>query len=184
MHHSVSAVKEDYRKQLRHLFFTAPTAQKVWKFFAGFAGMRFGLNPHSIIRVWWNKVESQRLQQIYKVIPVLICWKLWKRRNNRRYGGDTSINIMIHNIQTNIHYLIRTLYPRTKISNIVWDEVIKDLAEFKPKLYHLVVTWKPPPVGHQKCNADGTSRGNPGPSTFSFCIRDNRWDLCMLKLGF
>ncbi|XP_070046794.1 uncharacterized protein [Nicotiana tomentosiformis] len=38
------------------------------------------------------------------------------------------------------------------------------------------VTWKIPHVGWYKCNIDGASRGNPGPSSFGFCIRDSVGD--------
>ncbi|KAH0669630.1 hypothetical protein KY289_024123 [Solanum tuberosum] len=32
-------------------------------------------------------------------------------------------------------------------------------------------------MGWVKCNTDGTSRGNPGESSYSFCIRNNEGDL-------
>lgn len=28
-------------------------------------------------------------------------------------------------------------------------------------------------MGHQKCNTDGISKGNPGHSSYGFCIRDH-----------
>lgn len=35
-----------------------------------------------------------------------------------------------------------------------------------------VVKWHPPPQGWIKCNTDVTSKGNPGKSSYGFCIRD------------
>ncbi|KAH0685725.1 hypothetical protein KY290_017253 [Solanum tuberosum] len=34
--------------------------------------------------------------------------------------------------------------------------------------------WKFPNEGVYKCNSDGASKGNPGPSACAFCIRNNR----------
>lgn len=88
---------------------------------------------------------------------------------------------MIHNIQANVHYLIRILYLRMKMIEFALEEVLKVLGEYKPPIYHLIVTWAPPPLGHQKCNTNGTSRGNPGPSSYGLCIRDHRGDLCYVE---
>lgn len=52
--------------------------------------------------------------------------------------------------------------------HLAWDDMIKVLGEFKPQIYHLVVKWALPSMGQQKCNTDGTSRGNPGPSSYGF----------------
>lgn len=55
---------------------------------------------------------------------------------------------------------------------------MKILTEYKSKLYHFIVRWDLPSVGQQKCNTDGTNRGNPGPSIYAFCIRDHNGNLC------
>lgn len=80
-----------------------------------------GVNHQSMIKEWWSRGDSQRLQQVYNGIPALICWELWKRRNNGRHGGGIAHSAMIHNILANIHYLIRTLYPNMKIMHLAWD---------------------------------------------------------------
>lgn len=76
------------QENMKHLFFTAPAAKRVWNYFAKLAGIRVeGANSQSMIKEWWRRGESQRLQQVYNRIPSLICWELWQRRNNRRHGG-------------------------------------------------------------------------------------------------
>lgn len=104
---------------MKHVFFTVPVAKVVRRFFANLAGIIVErAYRQSIIKEWWSKGGSHRLQQVYNVIPPLVCWEFWKRRTNRKHGGNTSINTMIHNIQANVHYLIRTLYPKMKIMNL------------------------------------------------------------------
>lgn len=38
-------------------------------------------------------------------------------------------------------------------------------------------------MGQQKCNIYGTSRGNPGPSSYGFCVKDHNGNLCYVQAG-
>ncbi|WMV54330.1 hypothetical protein MTR67_047715 [Solanum verrucosum] len=51
------------------------------------------------------------------------------------------------------------------------------VKSYRPKLYHYAVTWKKTQLGWVECNTDGASKGNPGESTYSFCVRNNEGDL-------
>ncbi|XP_060183256.1 uncharacterized protein LOC132613237 [Lycium barbarum] len=53
----------------------------------------------------------------------------------------------------------------------------KQLSTYRPRIYYAKVLWRMPPSGRLKCNTDGASRGNPGKSSYGFCIRDNKGDL-------
>lgn len=44
------------------------------------------------------------------------------------------------------------------------------------------ITWSKPSVGWLKCNTDGASRGNPGPSSVAFCIRISEENLIYAKM--
>ncbi|PHT47875.1 hypothetical protein CQW23_12083 [Capsicum baccatum] len=37
--------------------------------------------------------------------------------------------------------------------------------------------------GGMKCNTDGASKGNPGPSLYGFCLRDHRADIICAHAG-
>lgn len=39
------------------------------------------------------------------------------------------------------------------------------------------VNWNKPSLGYLKCNCDGASKGNPGESSYAFCIRKHNGDL-------
>ncbi|MCE0481981.1 hypothetical protein HAX54_040259 [Datura stramonium] len=44
-----------------------------------------------------------------------------------------------------------------------------------------VVRWQKPPINWFKCNTDGYSKGNPGPSSAVFYIRDHQGNLVAAK---
>lgn len=46
-----------------------------------------------------------------------------------------------------------------------------------------MVRWEFPPLGYHKYNIDGAYKGNPGPSSYGFCIRNHKRDLCYTQAG-
>lgn len=95
-----------------------------------------------------------------------------------------SIQAMIQQVQVNIHYLIRTLFPRIGVLELSWGEVLNTLGNYKPKLFHLIVKWELTSVGHQKCNTDGTNKETLGPSSYNFFASEiTNGDLCYAQAG-
>ncbi|XP_060202650.1 uncharacterized protein LOC132631067 [Lycium barbarum] len=43
-----------------------------------------------------------------------------------------------------------------------------------PHIQCITVQWWNPRQGRFKCNSDGGSKGNPGPSSLAFCVRNSR----------
>lgn len=65
--------------------------------------------------------------------------------------------------------------------------MIKILSEYKPRIYHYLVYWKPPERGTIKCNTDSVSKGNPGMSAYGIYFRNWEGDLIyaqVAQLGF
>lgn len=58
-----------------------------------------------------------------------------------------------------------------------WNDIFDMLHNQRPTLFYCVVKWKPPDPGWIKCNTDGACRGNPGLSSYGFCIRNSAGDL-------
>nr|XP_009627002.1 uncharacterized protein LOC104117634 [Nicotiana tomentosiformis] len=52
---------------------------------------------------------------------------------------------------------------------------------YKPYVGTKTVTWQLPYEVWFKYNTDGASRGNPGPSSYGFCLRDHAGDLVFAK---
>ncbi|KAH0661971.1 hypothetical protein KY284_026902 [Solanum tuberosum] len=62
-----------------------------------------------------------------------------------------------------------------------WPQMVALLDVFRPGFVSKWVKWHPPPSGWLKCNTDGASRGNPGPSTAAFCIRNHEGEQVIAK---
>ncbi|KAH0698731.1 hypothetical protein KY284_012946 [Solanum tuberosum] len=159
---------------MTHLFLTASIAQKLWKQFASCAGIKIeGLHIQQLIIKWWEHKSSNKLEQVIKEVPTILMWELWKkRRNARRHGNEYSNNWMIHQCQMTIHQIIRAKFPWIKEVPYKWEGMVALLHTYKPTLYYHVVNWKPPELGWIKCNTDEVSKGNPGQSSYGFCIRN------------
>lgn len=119
----------------------------------------------------------QKLKKIFTSVPSIITWHLWKRRNSLRNGRTVSFNSLVLKVNTDIWRLVKILYPRLQQIPISWPGIVDYIENYRPKLYYLVVSWKPPEQEYFKCNTDGASRGNPGRSSYGFCIRNHRGDL-------
>ncbi|XP_060170637.1 uncharacterized protein LOC132601572 [Lycium barbarum] len=68
-------------------------------------------------------------------------------------------------------------YPWLKNIPFLWPELVVFLEGYKPILISKIVYWRLPYERWYKCNTDGTSKGNPGPSSYGFCVRDWHGDL-------
>ncbi|PHT39381.1 Geraniol 8-hydroxylase [Capsicum baccatum] len=53
-----------------------------------------------------------------------------------------------------------------------WPNLVKFLEEYTSAIVTKIVLWRMPETGYYKCNTDGVSKGNPGPSSSGFCVRD------------
>ncbi|KAH0650587.1 hypothetical protein KY284_030499 [Solanum tuberosum] len=58
-----------------------------------------------------------------------------------------------------------------------WPQVLDRLQSYKPTLHYQMVSWRKPSEGWVTCNTDGASKGNPGVSSYGYCIRDMNGDL-------
>ncbi|XP_060210297.1 uncharacterized protein LOC132637182 [Lycium barbarum] len=58
-----------------------------------------------------------------------------------------------------------------------WSVIVESLQRYSPKVRVTRVTWRTPDIGWIKVSTDGASRGNPGRSSWAFCVRDERGDV-------
>ncbi|KAH0706250.1 hypothetical protein KY285_010756 [Solanum tuberosum] len=65
-----------------------------------------------------------------------------------------------------LRQMVKSKFQWIKKIRWSWQELILSLTTYKPKLYFLSVTWKPPEAHQVKCNTDGACRGNPGQTSY------------------
>ncbi|KAH0636108.1 hypothetical protein KY290_036536 [Solanum tuberosum] len=168
---------------MSHLFLTSPIAQKLRGFFAICAGIHVeGEQLQQTINRWWFEPAPTKLRYVYKAIPHLLMWELWKRRNNRRHGKEVSYECMSQQVLVAVHRFVKGKYPWITLPN-EWNGIIHLLKNYKPKIHWKAVRWELPEQGWIKCNADGACRGNPGESAYAFCIRNSSGDLIEAEAG-
>lgn len=79
-----------------HLFLIASSVVKLWKQFANFAGIRCEeVQLQQLCHTWWNFERLCKLQKMMKIVPVVVTWQLWKRRNALKHGNKYSLNMMV-----------------------------------------------------------------------------------------
>lgn len=55
--------------------------------------------------------------------------------------------------------------------------ILRDFALLKPIIRVTTLLWELPKEGWVKYKIDGASRGNPGSSSYAFCLRDDQRDV-------
>ncbi|KAH0649910.1 hypothetical protein KY284_029822 [Solanum tuberosum] len=112
-----------------------------------------------------------------KAIPAIIMWELWKRRNSKRHDNEVSFNKMLRQCQMTVYQMIKIKYPWIRNIPFQWSGMFDLLQEYRPTLYYRIAHWTRPEEGWIKCNTDGASKGNPGMSSYGFCLRDKNGDV-------
>lgn len=124
-------------------------------------------------------------------------WAIWWDRNKRIFHRtSSSIQAITIHLERSISELVNASHNKLKHNLVVtsWDSSI--LQEWKKihvpfgwcfqktsnKVHdRALVKWIPPSKGVSKINFDGSSRGNPGNSGASVCIRDHQGLLLAIK---
>ncbi|XP_070041101.1 uncharacterized protein [Nicotiana tomentosiformis] len=143
-------------------------ARYVWNYYGAPAGIRLdGKQLVQVINEWWSKPINTSLKTVYQVMPSLIVWHMWKKRNSGKHGKIMSINRLIIQITTSIQMLLKVRIFKGVTSN--WLDLHEKLSQHMPKLRYTKVLWELHPVGWIKYITDGASYG--------FCIRDGIGDI-------
>ncbi|KAH0678618.1 hypothetical protein KY284_019703 [Solanum tuberosum] len=166
------------QETLTHVFLRSDIANRTWSYFSSFAGINIeGLSLRESIMKWWGVQSKAAIKSYYRALPTFIIWELWRRRNKKKHEGRSlSLPRIIHNVARNMHMLIKVRRPHMNVSGS-WAEMLNELEENRTMLKTIMVKWEYPPKGWVKYNTDGASRGNPGLSSYDFCLRNDRGDI-------
>ncbi|WMV51732.1 hypothetical protein MTR67_045117 [Solanum verrucosum] len=170
--------EEGCEETMNHLFLTAPVACKLWQHFVSSTGIKYAGNQlFPALNNVWKGVEGMKARHIIRSIPVIIIWELWIRRNQMKHVKQVSYYAVKDRCERMIHCLIKNHYPNWKDVPTRWLQSFDRIQQHKKQLFFKIVKWKLPGAGMLKCNTDGACRGNPGISSYAFCIRNDQGNL-------
>ncbi|KAH0665292.1 hypothetical protein KY290_027558 [Solanum tuberosum] len=115
------------------------------------------------MKKWWEAQGNSRQKLIFQAIPNIVLWF---------FGRGEVQFFMVECILMKFGY---TDVPKA------WPHMIALLDGYKPTLQYEVVRWSRLPISWWKCNTDGASRGNSGPSSASICVRNSDGNLVGAK---
>lgn len=87
---------------------------------------------------WWMQKSDNVVQKILlDIIPIIICWNLWKDICSAKYGAKKSSMIKVNfSINSDINLLLGLTYP-----NIQWSINLTDLYSTEEMLqYHTFIS--------------------------------------------
>ena len=77
------------QETINHIFCTGEFARQVWGFFEvpiGGFGAAFMIR-HKVINWWLKSGRTSYIRFLFRILPALICWNLWKTRNKFVFEG-------------------------------------------------------------------------------------------------
>ncbi|WMV49196.1 hypothetical protein MTR67_042581, partial [Solanum verrucosum] len=170
------------QETLSHVFLKSDFANRTWSYFCSFAGLNItGLQLREVIMLWWGASIKPDQKSFYRAMPSFIIWELWKRRNKKKHEGkNISLPRVIHNVTRNMFMLAKVRRPSMK-SGGCWAEILKAMEDYRPRVKVIQVKWEYPQTGWIKYNTNGASKGNPGVSSYAFCLRNERGDIMYVE---
>lgn len=107
-----------HQETMEHLFIHAPIAQKLWGYFANIAILKVeGIYLHQMITQWWEVREPTKIRVIYRMVPTVLLWEIWKRKNSKRHNKDVKIMQLINQCENTINEYNKCLYPWIQCPN-------------------------------------------------------------------
>ncbi|KAG6488356.1 hypothetical protein ZIOFF_049599 [Zingiber officinale] len=143
--------------------------------------------------VLWRVMESWRAGtawsstgSVREITPLLICWFLWTARNDSKHRGLRSEG---HKTIIQIIQYLRVGMTSSIIKPRHWRGAISAaqamVIQVRIRTLHTisVVHWRRPDDGWFKLNTDGSSRGNPGESSYGAIVRDHSGQVVVARQG-
>ncbi|XP_059310637.1 uncharacterized protein LOC132061989 [Lycium ferocissimum] len=138
-------------------------------------------NPEieNISHVFLHATDAQIIWKHFcrPAVPAIILWEIWKRRNTLRHEGKMSNTKLIYQVMHTLISFMKVSKRNFKYAPYNWNSVVESLNRYSQPIKATTVVWRLPDKGWIKVNTDGASRGNPGRSSWGFCVRNERGDI-------
>ncbi|PHU09425.1 Non-specific lipid-transfer protein [Capsicum chinense] len=121
-----------------------------------------------------------REKVVFQVIPIIILWFLWKRRNTRLHGDFYRDRKVIWEVNNSISKFIKLRF-NLEVSGKSLSTIFDILKGYRETYVSKVVKWLHSPHQWLKANTDGASRKNLGPHSIAFYIREEGENLVVAR---
>ncbi|XP_026441793.1 uncharacterized protein LOC113340963 [Papaver somniferum] len=102
-----------------HLLFHCPTVAEIWNYFRSYVHMDWVM-PNCIdliIKGWRVKNLSTTGQALWKVLPTVITWTIWRSRNDLIFNGKLfEVQQVITKVKAQFYYWCKNLEALEGIS--------------------------------------------------------------------
>nr|XP_027082465.1 uncharacterized protein LOC113704792 [Coffea arabica] len=150
-----------------HIFCTEEAAKRIWGYFEGVIGgfqESFTIR-HKLVSWWLKPTRNPYLQYLFRLLPSLICWNLWKMRNS--FVFDAHLRPMARVCEAifgDLRDIFLLKFKSITISAQDWPGFYGMVVGLHRVSRTLVVQWSCPVHNVVKLNSDGCSPENLGVS--------------------
>nr|XP_033513221.1 uncharacterized protein LOC117277902 [Nicotiana tomentosiformis] len=170
------------KETMQHVFVESDAARYIWKAI----GSPLGIIPmqlpiRGLINHWWLQKSKNALHKFaLQIIPIIICWEMWKSRCSCKYGDEKRFNYykMKQQIYWNTQAAINRAFPKCKLT-LPWVNFCDNMMKLQPIPKAISVCWNKPKHGVIKVNTDGSFIHCNGKAGLEGVVRNDQGDLIM-----
>lgn len=161
-------------ESFNHIF---STARKVWQFFefeAGIFDPGVSIRCH-LVKWWLSSVRNVQTAFVFRVLPVFVCWFLWKARNAYFFEGkQIPWSVICDQILSSVLDSFSLQFKGLSCDFSSWPHFLRSLSTLPRHSKVMQVQWFPSAHSLVKLNSDGCSKGNPGIGGGGGLLRDSQ----------
>ncbi|KAH0673051.1 hypothetical protein KY284_024138 [Solanum tuberosum] len=158
--------------------------QLIWKHF----GRPLGIRAHRgtirhLIDIWWNQKTTNEIHKmIIRIVPLSICWEIWKQNCQCKYRErkKLSVHIMIKQAEKNILSAMSQAFPSNSLT-LPWISFCDTLLRLRPCPESTIVCWKFPTAGTLKLNTEGSFISTNGSAEAEAMTAKHGMNICCQK---
>ncbi|PHT28299.1 hypothetical protein CQW23_32114 [Capsicum baccatum] len=161
---------------IKHVFIDSEPARYLWKAFGHPMGIKYQSKPvRSFLNDWWENNGRNAIQKMMiQVVPIVICWQIWRTRCSCRYGTQKMFYIrgMEQQILWYMNSAMDKAFPMQKM-DLQWNQLCEMVEKFRPRTIVTAISWIKPQQGQVKLNTDGSYFDHNGKAGIGGLARDS-----------